>query len=55
MARDCSKKHNSTFTGTFVVTGGTGDFNNASGNGEISLIIGKKYFAGKLTGEVTTP
>jgi len=51
----CSRKFLSTFKGTFDVTGGTGEFIGADGSGDISTLIGKKHFGGKLTGELTLP
>ena len=50
----CSKKHYSTFKGSFEVIGGDGEFDNASGDGKISLKIGKEHFGGKLSGDILT-
>ena len=35
------------------IHGGTGEFAGADGSGNISTLIGKKHFGGKLTGELT--
>ncbi|MGY5143163.1 MAG: HYR domain-containing protein [Candidatus Nitrosopumilus sp. bin_32a] len=37
---------------SFDITGGTGDYEGATGDGSISLITGKKHFAGKLSGDM---
>jgi len=50
---DFEKCRHFKYTGTFEVTGGTGDYADATGSGDAKLIAGKKHFGGKLTGELT--
>ena len=48
----CEKRFLSKGNLSFDVIGGTGDYEDVTGNGDISLITGKKHFAGKLTGDI---
>lgn len=51
----CGKKFLSKGNLNLIITGGTGMFDSATGSGDASLIIGKKYFGGKFEGEITVP
>ena len=45
----------SSFTGTYEIVSGTGDYDGASGEGESKLLIGKKRFGGKISGDILIP
>ncbi|WP_299292841.1 hypothetical protein, partial [Nitrosopumilus sp.] len=48
----CPQKHHSSGDLVLTITGGEGDFADATGDGDVSLVIGKKYFAGKLVAQI---
>jgi hypothetical protein len=42
------------YSGTFEVTGGTGQYADMTGSGEASILAGKKHFAGQLDGQIVS-
>lgn len=48
----CEKKHKTKLSGIYEITGGTGKFEGAQGEGEVSQAIGKKHFVGNMKGTI---
>ncbi len=41
------------YTGTFVITGGTDKYEDATGSGDVTIKGGMKHFKGELNGEIS--
>jgi len=43
------------YTGTFVIIGGIGEYEGATGSGDVTIQGGMKHFKGYLNGEISIP